>query len=107
MDKPFWKSRKFGYAAGTLLASLLVALLSRAEGVSPDVQAALNQMLPTILVVGVLLITGHTITDVAAIWAEGVAAKDLKDAVIDLIEVLLDGVDDDDNDGDKEPKPEV
>lgn len=94
-SKPFWKSRKFGYAVGTLLASLLVAVLANVDGVNPDVQAALNQVLPTLFVMGALLITGHTITDVVAIWSDGVAAKDLKDAVIDLVDALLDGVADD------------
>ena len=88
-SKPFWKSRKFGYALGTLLASLAVALLSSVEGIAPDVQAALAGFLPTILVMGVLLITGHTITDVVAIWRDGVAGAELKDAIIELIDAIL------------------
>jgi hypothetical protein len=94
-SKPFWKSRKFGYALGTLLASLAVALLSSIEGVSPDVQAALAQFLPTIMVMGVLLITGHTITDVVALWRDGVAGKELKDAIIELIDAILEPDDED------------
>lgn len=97
--KPFWKSRKFGYAVGTFLASLVLALLSSVEGVSPDVQAALAGMLPTALVMGVLLITGHTITDVVALWRDGVAGKELKDAVVDLIDAILEPED-------EEPAPE-
>lgn len=93
--KPFWKSRKFGYALGTLLASLAVALLSSVEGVSPDVQAALAQFLPTILVMGVLLITGHTITDVVALWRDGIAAKELRDALVDLLDALMEPEDED------------
>jgi hypothetical protein len=93
--KPFWKSRKFGYALGTLLASLAVTLLSSVEGIAPDVQAALAQFLPTIMVMGVLLITGHTITDVVALWRDGVAGKELKDAVLELIDAIMDAMDDD------------
>lgn len=93
-SKPFWKSRKFGYALGTLLASLAVTLLSSVEGIAPDVQAALAGFLPTILVMGVLLITGHTITDVVAIWRDGVAGAELKDAIIELIDAILEPEDD-------------
>jgi len=103
-SKPFWKSRKFGYAAGTLAASLILALLSSVEGVSPDVQAALADMLPTVLVMGILLITGHTVTDVVAIWKEGVEAKDLRDAIVDLIDAIM-GPDDEEPDG-EEPGPD-
>jgi hypothetical protein len=94
-SKPFWKSRKFGYALGTLLASLAVTLLSSVEGIAPDVQAALAGFLPTILVMGVLLITGHTITDVVALWRDGVAGKELKDAIIELIDAILEPDDED------------
>lgn len=93
-EKRFWQSRKFGYALGTLLASLAVTLLSSVEGIAPDVQAALAGFLPTILVMGVLLITGHTITDVVAIWRDGVAGAELKDAIIELIDAILEPEDD-------------
>jgi len=95
-NKPFWKSRKFGYALGTLLATLLLQLLANIEGVSPEVQQALADFLPTVLVMGVLLITGHTITDVVALWKEGVAAKDLRDALVDLLDTLFEEIDGED-----------
>lgn len=94
MDKPFWRSRKFGYAVGTLLAALLLRLLASVDGISPDVRAALTDFIPTVIVMGVLLITGHTVTDVIALWKEGVQAVNLRDAVLEVIEVLLDAMED-------------
>jgi hypothetical protein len=44
---------------------------------------------------GVLLITGHTITDVVALWRDGVAGKELKDAIIELIDAILEPDDED------------
>lgn len=101
--KPFWKSRKFGYTLGTLLAALLLALLGSVDGVDADVQAALNQFMPTVIVMGVLLVTGHTITDVAHTYAEGVAGVELKDAILEFMETILDAileVEDDEDEGD-------
>lgn len=92
MDKPFWKSRKFLYALGTLIAALVVGLLANVEGVSPDVQAALGEFLPTLVTMGALLIAGHTVTDVVATWREGVPEKTIQEAIMEFIEAFVDGL---------------
>ena len=91
--KPFYKSRKFIYALGTLIAALIVALLpAGAEAVgqtlSPETLAMLEKMLPLVIVLGLSALAGHTVTDLMALWTEGVQAKNLKQAIIDLIEEI-------------------
>lgn len=86
--KPFYKSRKFAYALGTFLAALVLVVLPMAVELDPEVTGMLEEMLPLVFVIGIMLITGHTITDVMAIWREGVIGKELKEAAHDLIDAL-------------------
>lgn len=86
--KPFWKSRKFAYAVGTFLAALVLALLPMAVTLDEPTTAMLEQMLPLIFVIGALVITGHTVTDVVAVWKEGVESQTLRDAAHALIEAV-------------------
>ena len=102
--KPFWKSRKFGYTVGTLLASLLIALLAGVEGVTPETKAALADVLPGVMTLGALLVLGHTVTDSVAVYKEGVPALDLKDALQDVVVQILDELFADDE---PEPVPDV
>lgn len=92
VDKPVYKSRKFIYALGTFLAALFVWALPQLVELIPDAHMTPEQtklmtdMLPLVFVVGLSLIAGHTVTDVAAIWKEGVKAKSIAEA----LQLLLD-----------------
>lgn len=85
-EKPFYKSKKFAYAVGTFLAALVVAVMPMIASLDAETLDMLETMLPVIFVIGALLITGHTVTDVAAVWMEGVKFKALKEAAGDLLE---------------------
>jgi len=100
--KPFWKSRKLAYALGTFLAALVVALLpTLGLALEPETVDMLGEMLSLVFVLGFLAIAGHTATDIAAQWQEGVVAKGLDEAAHDLLEALLDLLDEE---GEEEPE---
>ena len=86
--KPFYTSRKFAYALGTFLASLVLALLPALVELDAETTDMLETMLPLIFVIGALVITGHTVTDVMAVWKEGVKYKTLQEAAHDLIDAV-------------------
>lgn len=86
----FYKSRKFAYALGTFLAALLLIALPMVAEVNSETMEMLETMLPLVFVIGILVITGHTVTDVMAVWTEGVKYKDLKTAAHDLIDAVGD-----------------
>lgn len=93
--KPFWKSRKLAYALGTFLAALVVALLpTLGLALEPETVDMLGEMLSLVFVLGFLAIAGHTATDIAAQWQEGVVAKGLDEAAHDLLEALFELLDD-------------
>lgn len=85
---PFYKSKKFLYALATFLAALVIAALPMVVSLDDDTAAMLEEMLPLVFAMGALLIAGHTITDVMAVWREGVPPKDLRRAAHDLIDAL-------------------
>lgn len=87
-SKPFYTSRKFAYALGTFLAALLLVALPLVADVTPETMEMLKTMLPLVFVIGILVITGHTVTDVMAVWTEGVQYKDLRTAAHDLIDAV-------------------
>jgi hypothetical protein len=87
----FWKSRKFAYALGTLIAAVLVALLSGVQGITPEQVNMLQAILPGVLVIGSLVIFGHTATDVVATWREGVPFVEWEDALMEVIKEALAG----------------
>ena len=87
-SKPFYTSRKFAYALGTFLASLVLALLPALVDLDAETSDMLESMLPLVFVIGALVITGHTVTDVMAVWKEGVAYKSLQEAAHDLIDAV-------------------
>lgn len=86
--KPFWQSRKLAYALGTALAAAVLAFLPQFVTLDPETQELLSEMLPLIFVIGFSLIFGHTVTDVVAIWREGVQGKPLVEALKDLIDAI-------------------
>lgn len=85
---PFYKSKKFLYALATFLAALVIAALPMIVSLDDDTLAMLEQMLPLVFVMGALVIAGHTVTDVMAVWREGVVSKDLRQAAHELIDAL-------------------
>ena len=99
--KSFWKSRKLAYALGTFLAALVVALLPTVVEVDQETLDALETMLPLIFGTGIAALAGHTLTDIAHQWREGVQAKNLQEAAQDLLEILFDLLDE------EEGEPEV
>ena len=100
--KAFYKSRKLAYALGTFLAALVVALLpTLGLALEPETVDMLGEMLSLVFVLGFLAIAGHTATDIAAQWREGVVAKGLDEAAHDLLEALLDLLDEE---GEEEPE---
>lgn len=88
MNNPFYKSKKFVYAVGTLLAALVIAVLPMAVDLDANTVDMLEAMLPLVFVIGAMVITGHTVTDIMAVWSEGVKTKDLKTALLEMVEVL-------------------
>ena len=101
--KAFYKSRKLAYALGTFLAALVLTVLPTLVDLEPETLDALETMLPLVFVTGVAALFGHTFTDVAHQWKEGVAGKGLEDAAHDLLEALFELLDDEPD----APTPEV
>jgi hypothetical protein len=87
----FYKSRKFAYAAGTLLAAIVLMVLPSLVELDPATRDMLDEMLPLIFVLGFLVIGGHTATDLIATWREGVSGKNLQEALHDLIDAVVPG----------------
>ncbi len=85
MDKPFWKSKKFIYALGTFLAALVVWIMPQAVSMTAEQTDMLTTILPGVFVTGLMLIAGHAATDITAIWLEGVKAKSVKEAALDVV----------------------
>lgn len=105
--KAFYKSRKLAYALGTFLAALVITLLPTFVALEPETLDALKTMLPLVFVTGVAALFGHTITDVAHQWKEGVAGKGLEDAAHDLLEALFELLDESKPDAPEAPPREV
>ncbi len=88
--KPFYRSRKLAYALGTLVAALIIVVLpTLGLNLEPETVDLLSDMLPLVFVLGFLTITGHTVTDIAAQWKEGVAAKSIEEALQLLLDALF------------------
>lgn len=88
--KPFYRSRKLAYTVGTFLAALIVAALpTLGLDLEPETVDMLGEMLALVFVLGFLAITGHTLTDIAVQWREGVKAQSLREALDDLLDELL------------------
>lgn len=87
-EKPIWKGKKFAYALGTFVAALVVAILPAAFDMDAATVDMLESVLPLVFVIGALAITGHTLTDIMAVWKEGVQAKSWPEAGHDLIDVI-------------------
>lgn len=102
--KSFYKSRKLAYALGTFLAALVLTLLPTLVDLEPETLDALETMLPLVFVTGVAALFGHTFSDVAHQWKEGVTAAGMEDAAHDLLEALFELLDEDEPDA---PTPEV
>ncbi|HML21875.1 MAG TPA: hypothetical protein PKD09_09515 [Aggregatilinea sp.] len=93
-EKPFYKSKKFIYAACTFVAALILYLLQLASpDMTQDQIELLNQMILMVLIMGSLLLTGHTITDVTAVWVNRPQTKPLGEAAHDLIDAVTGGDD--------------
>jgi hypothetical protein len=88
---PFWTSRKFSYAAATLLSAVILAALPSVIRLDAATEALLRDLLPGVLAVGIALITGHTITDVVAIWSARPADQTPADAAAALIDLAANG----------------
>ena len=69
MKKHFWQSRKFIYATSALVVAAVMALLPQFVSMTPEQADAVQGLVVYVVVFGVALITGHTITDVVAILA--------------------------------------
>ena len=91
--KPIWKSRKLVYSLGTVLAALVLTFLPQLVTLDPETEALLSDVLPMVFVIGLSLIAGHTVTDLMALWKEGVAGKPLAEALHDLIDAIQDALD--------------
>lgn len=83
----FFTSRKFIYAVGTLFAAAFVTALPSFVTLDPQSELMLKTVLPGIFAVGVALITGHTLTDIAGIWSSRPNFKDLDEAVRAILDL--------------------
>jgi hypothetical protein len=82
-EKPFYASKKFAYAAVTVLASLVLALLPAALELDATQTETLNEIVPYLLGLGFALIGGHSIMD-ALSMAKGVQVPDISEAIEEL-----------------------
>jgi len=90
MKKHFWQSRKFIYAASVVIVSAVMVLLPQFVDMSAETADAVRGLIVYVVIAGVALISGHTITDVAAILA---GAKDaMPDNVHDALHEVVDAV---------------
>ena len=91
MKKHFWQSRKFIYASGALVTAALTALLPQFVDMTPETAEAVQGLAIYAVIAGIALITGHTVTDVAAILAGAKAnvPANVRDAVTELVDAVL------------------
>lgn len=87
--KHFWQSRKVIYAVATLVVAVVMAVLPKYVGLDQQTVDTLQNLLPGVVAVGVVLIAGHTLTDAVAVWATRPQYKVLKDAVQDVIKLAM------------------
>jgi hypothetical protein len=85
-EKPFYKSKKFAYAVAGVLAAFILALLPSLFTLTAETQALLEDVVPAVVLICVLLLTGHTVTDIAYAWAERPQAQPLGQALHELID---------------------
>ncbi|HML23529.1 MAG TPA: hypothetical protein PKD09_17870 [Aggregatilinea sp.] len=88
MSNEFWKSKKFAYTLAAVITALILALLPSVVTLDAESQQLLESMLPLVVLVFVLLITGHTVTDIAYAWANRPTNVPLPDALHDLIDAI-------------------
>lgn len=89
--KPFYRSRKFAYALSTFLASALLMLLPTLVELDEATAAMLDEYVPLVVAVGVLLILGHTVTDVTALLRDRPVRAPLDQAAHELIDAVAGG----------------
>lgn len=86
-SKPFYTSKKFAYAAFTILASVAVILLPVALDLDATQTEQLNEIVPWLLGFGFALIGGHSVMD-ALSMAKGVQIPDLEEAYNNLKDAI-------------------
>jgi len=91
MKKHFWQSRKFIYASGALVTAALMSLLPQFVDMTPETAEAVQGLAIYAVIAGMALITGHTVTDVAAILAGAKAnvPENIRDAVNELVDAVI------------------
>ncbi len=88
-EKPFYESKKFIYASSTFVAALILYLIRLVSPDMPQDQVdLLSQLILLVLVMGGFLITGHTVTDVTAVWVNRPQPKPIGEAAHELIDAL-------------------
>ena len=90
MTNPFWKSKKFAYSMAAVITSLILALLPSLFDLDTETYTLLQGIIPLVVLVFILLITGHTVTDIAYAWMNRPVTVPLPDALHDLIDTLKD-----------------
>ncbi|MBI5957526.1 MAG: hypothetical protein HY866_02250 [Chloroflexi bacterium] len=88
MNKKFFQSKKFVYALCVFLAQLLLVALPSVVQLDPDQMDMLSNMIPTVFVIGGLVITGHAATDIAYAWLNRVPASELTIAAHNLVDAF-------------------
>lgn len=86
-EKPFYMSKKFVYAAISLVAAVIVAILPTALELDEEQTKTLNEIVPVVLAFGFALIGGHTIMD-ALSMAKGAQLPGVSDAIQELIDAI-------------------
>ncbi|WP_162909614.1 hypothetical protein [Aggregatilinea lenta] len=85
-EKPFYKSKKFAYAVAGVVTAVILALLPSVVALTPETEQLLEDVIPAVILMCALLLTGHTVTDVAYAWAERPQAAPLGEALHELID---------------------
>ena len=85
-EKPFYKSKKFAYAVAGVVTAVILALLPSIVTLTPETEQLLEDVIPAVVLMFVLVLTGHTVTDVAYAWAERPQAQPLGEALHELID---------------------
>ncbi|MBI5961045.1 MAG: hypothetical protein HY866_20065 [Chloroflexi bacterium] len=88
MSKKFFQSKKFVYALCVFLAQLLLVALPSVVSLDQDQMDMLSNMIPTVFVIGGLVITGHAATDIAYAWLNRVPSTDLSTAAHNLVDAF-------------------
>ena len=87
-DKKWYKSRKLWYAPGTVVALVSIGCGGHYMGLSSSL---VSTLLYLTFSTGLLLITGHTLTDMRLTPAvlQGIAAQSRADKLLELLPQLL------------------